>query len=139
MADAPLAYGSPVSLAYAQALAAAAVAECERLGLLMVIAVTEPSGDIVLVHKMDQAQYGSIDVALGKAKTAARFRRPTSVMAAVVKAGTLNSIFSGAMAIEGGELIIQDGLVTGAIAVSGGSPEQDGDVARAALAAVASK
>ena len=137
MADTPPAYGPPVTLAYAQALAAAAVAECERQGLLMVIAVTEPSGDLVLVHKMDQAQYGSTDVAIGKAKTAARFRRPTSVMAAVVKAGTLNSIFSGAMAIEGGEPIVHNGMVTGALAVSGGSPEQDGDVARAALAAVA--
>ena len=46
------------------------------------------------------------------------------------------AIFSGAMAIEGGEPIVQNGLVTGAIAVSGGSPEQDGEVARAALAAV---
>jgi uncharacterized protein GlcG (DUF336 family) len=137
MTDAPLAYGPPVTLAYAQALAAAAVAECDRLGLPMVIVVTEPSGDLVLVHKMDQAQYGSTDVAIGKAKTASRFRRPTSVMAAVVKAGTLNSIFSGAMAIEGGEPIIQNGLVTGAIAVSGGTPTEDGDVARAALAAVA--
>lgn len=137
MADTPPAYGSPVTLAYAQALAAAAVAECERRGLLMVVVVTEPSGDLVLVHKMDQAQYGSTDVAIGKAKTAARFRRPTSVMAAVVKAGTLNSIFSGAMAIEGGEPIVQEGRVTGAIAVSGGSPEEDGEVARAALAAAA--
>jgi uncharacterized protein GlcG (DUF336 family) len=137
MADAPLAYGRPVTLAFAQALAAEAVAECERRGLLMVIVVAEPSGDLVLVHKMDQAQYGSTDVAIGKAKTAARFRRPTSVMAAVVKSGTLNSIFSGAMAIEGGEPIIQGGLVVGAMAVSGGTAEEDGEVARAALAKVA--
>ena len=139
MADIPPAYGPPVSLATAQALAAAAIAESERMGLLITVVVTEPSGDLVLVHKMDQAQYGPTDVAIGKARTAARFRRPTSVMAAVVRSGTLNSVFSGAMAIEGGEPIVENGAVTGAIAISGGSPEQDGEVARAALAAVLGK
>ena len=114
MTDAPLAYGPPVTLAYAQALAAAAVAECDRLGLPMVIVVTEPSGDLVLVHKMDQAQYGSTDVAIGKAKTASRFRRPTSVMAAVVKAAPIRvTNMTGFFTIRRGSSFLNDPPMAG--------------------------
>jgi uncharacterized protein GlcG (DUF336 family) len=51
-----------------------------------------------------------------------------------VKSGTLNPIFSGATAVEGGELILVDGKIVGAIGVSGGSGAQDGIVARAGQA-----
>ncbi len=87
----------------------------------MVIVVVEPNGALVFSEKMDGAQYGSNDVARRKAETSASFRRPTAYFQEAVKGGTLNAIFTGALAIEGGELLIVDGKIAGAIGASGGS------------------
>ncbi|WP_066730405.1 heme-binding protein, partial [Caulobacter sp. CCH9-E1] len=111
-----------------------AEAEARKNGWSMVITVVESNGAVVLSEKMDGAQYGSGEVALKKAHTAANFRRPTSEFQNAVKAGTLNAVFTGAMAIEGGELLLVDGKIVGAIGVSGGSAPEDGIVARAAAA-----
>jgi uncharacterized protein GlcG (DUF336 family) len=129
-------YGRPVTLAEAKVAAIAAEAEARKQGWSMVIVVVEPSGALVLSQKMDGAQYGSNDVARRKAETSANFRRPTSYFQEAVKGGTLNSIFTGALAIDGGELLIVDGRIVGAIGVSGGSGVQDGQVARVAAAAL---
>jgi uncharacterized protein GlcG (DUF336 family) len=120
----------------AKVAAIAAEAEARKQGWSMVIVVVEPSGALVLSEKMDGAQYGSNDVARRKAETAANFRRPTSYFQEAVKGGTLNAIFTGALAIDGGELLIVDGKIAGAIGVSGGSGVQDGQVARVAAAAL---
>ncbi|KQY30155.1 glcG protein [Caulobacter sp. Root1455] len=129
-------YGRPITLAEARTAAAAAEAEARKQGWSMVIVVVEPSGALVLSEKMDGAQYGSNDVARRKAETSANFRRPTAYFQEAVKGGTLNSIFTGALAIDGGELLIVDGKIAGAIGVSGGSGVQDGQVARVAAAAL---
>ncbi len=102
----------------------------------MVIVVVEPNGALVMSEKMDGTQYGSNDVARRKAETSANFRRPTSSFQEAVKGGTLNAIFTGALAVEGGELLIVDGKIVGAIGVSGGSAAQDGSVARIGVAAL---
>jgi uncharacterized protein GlcG (DUF336 family) len=129
-------YGRSVTLAEAKVAAAAAEAEARKQGWSMVIVVVEPSGALVFSEKMDGAQYGSNDVARRKAETSASFRRPTAYFQEAVKGGTLNAIFTGALAIEGGELLIVDGKIAGAIGVSGGSGAQDGQVARVAAAAL---
>jgi uncharacterized protein GlcG (DUF336 family) len=129
-------YGQPVTLAQAKIAAAAAEAEARKQGWSMVVVVVEPSGALVFSEKMDGAQYGSNDVARRKAETSASFRRPTSYFQDAVKGGTLNAIFTGALAIDGGELLIIDGKIAGAIGVSGGSGAQDGAVARVAAAAL---
>ncbi|MCK5911747.1 MAG: heme-binding protein [Caulobacter sp.] len=126
--------GRVITLAEAKSVVAAAEAEARKNGWSMVIAVVESNGAVVLSEKMDGAQYGSGEVALKKAHTAANFRRPTSEFQNAVKAGTLNAVFTGAMAIEGGELLLVDGKIVGAIGVSGGSAPEDGIVARAAAA-----
>lgn len=125
-----------ISLAEAKIVVAAAEAEARKNGWTMVIVVLESNGQPVLSEKMDGAQYGSNTVALKKAETSANFRRPSSYFQEAVKAGTLNSIFTGATAVEGGELLLVDGKIVGAIGVSGGSAVQDGIVARAAAAAL---
>lgn len=129
-------YGPSITLAQAKTAIAAAEAEARKQGWLMVITVVEPNGALVLSEKMDGAQYGSNDVARRKAETSANFRRPTSYFQEAVKGGTLNAIFTGALAIEGGELLIVDGKIAGAIGASGGSGAQDGLVARAGAAAL---
>ncbi len=125
-----------VTLAEAKVAVAAAEAEARKNGWTMVIVVLEPNGQPVMSEKMDGTQYGSGEVALKKAQTVANFRRPSSYFQEAVKAGTLNSIFTGAMALEGGEPILVDGKIIGAIGVSGGSAVQDGQVARAGAAAL---
>ena len=131
------AYSSRViTLAEAKTVVAAAEAEARKNGWTMVITVLEPNGQPVLSEKMDGTQYGSTGVALGKAQTAANFRKPSSYFQDAVKAGTLNSIFTGAMALEGGELLLVDGKIVGAIGVSGGTAVQDGQVARVGVAAL---
>jgi uncharacterized protein GlcG (DUF336 family) len=129
-------YGPPVTLAQAKVAIAAAEAEARKQGWLMVVTVVEPNGALVISEKMDGAQYGSNDVARRKAETSANFRRPTSYFQDAVKGGTLNAIFTGALAIEGGELLIVDGKIAGAIGASGGSGAQDGLIARAGAAAL---
>ena len=129
-------YGPPITLAQAKVAVAAAEAEARKQGWLMVVVVVEPNGALVMSEKMDGAQYGSNDVARRKAETSASFRRPTSYFQEAVKGGTLNAIFTGALAIEGGELLIIDGKIAGAIGASGGSGAQDGMIARAGAAAV---
>lgn len=131
------AYSSRViTLAEAKTVVAAAEAEARKNGWTMVITVLESNGQPVLTEKMDGTQYGSGEVAHKKAATAANFRRPSSYFQDAVKAGTLNSIFTGAMALEGGELLLVDGKIVGAIGVSGGSSVQDGQVARVGVAAL---
>lgn len=129
-------YGRTITLSEAKIVAAAAEAEARKNNWSLVITIVEPNGAIVLSEKMDGAQYGSIDVASKKAITAAHFRRSTTLFQEAVKTGNLNSIFSGAMAIEGGEPIIKNGAIIGAIGVSGATAAQDGIAARAGAAAV---
>lgn len=129
-------YGRTITLAEAKTVVAAAEAEARKQGWTMVIVVVEPNGALVMSEKMDGTQYGSNDVARRKAETSASFRRPTSYFQEAVKGGTLNSIFTGALAVEGGELLIVDGKIAGAVGVSGGSGAQDGQVARAGAAAL---
>jgi uncharacterized protein GlcG (DUF336 family) len=125
-----------VTLAEAKTVVAAAEAEARKNGWTMVIVILESNGQQVFAEKMDGTQYGSNEVALKKAHTSANFRRPTSYFQDAVKAGTLNSIFTGATAVEGGELLLVDGKIVGSIGVSGGSGAQDGQVARAGAAAL---
>lgn len=129
-------YGRTITLAEAKAVVAAAEAEARKNGWNMVITVVEPNGAVVLSEKMDDAQYGSNEVARRKAETAAIYRKPTSYFQDAVKGGTLNAIFTGALAIEGGELLMIDGKIAGAIGASGGTGAQDGKVARAGVAAL---
>ena len=123
-----------VTLAEAKAVAAAAEAEMRKNGWTMVITIVEPNGQPVFFEKTDGTQYGSVEVARKKAETAANFRRPSSYFQEAVKSGTLNAIFTGATAVEGGELLLVDGKIIGAIGVSGGSAALDGQVARAGAA-----
>jgi uncharacterized protein GlcG (DUF336 family) len=128
-------YGASVTLEQAKRIVAAAEKSAAERDFTMAFAVVEPSGALVLFHKMDGTQYGSILVAQEKARTAALFKRPTKAFAEVVAAGKA-SIMSlpGVVAVEGGTPIMVEGHMVGALGVSGGTSEQDGEVAAAALA-----
>lgn len=135
----PLPYGAPVSLARAQKVMAAALAESERHGWPMVIAIVDCAGDLVMLERMDQAQRGSLEVAQAKARTAALFRRPTKVFEDGLAAGGQGlRILSmpQVIAVEGGIPLILGGQVVGAIGVSGMRSGQDAQVAEAGAAAL---
>ena len=131
---------APIDLATAMKLIGAAEAEARKNNWTMAFAVVEPSGAMVAFAKMDGTQYGSIDVAQAKARTAARFRRPSKAFADQVADGRLGVMsLDGVVAVEGGVPILVGGRIVGAIGVSGGSSAQDGQVAAAAIAAVIGK
>ena len=130
-------YGTPLGVEAAKRAAAAAIAEARKSNLLMVVAVVDPSGALVYFEKMDGAQNGSVDVALDKARSAALFRRSTKVFQDGLAAGGVGLRFlglKGAVPVDGGLPLMQDGKVVGAIGLSGGTSDQDGQCAAAGAA-----
>lgn len=135
----PPSYGPPIALADARRVMAAAEDEAERRGWPMVIAIVDSTGHLVMLHKMDQAQLGSVAVAQAKAETAVNFRRPTRAFQDMVTeggAGLRMLSMSGVSALEGGLPLMVGGEVVGAIGVSGMQSNQDAEVARAGAAAL---
>jgi glc operon protein GlcG len=114
-------------------------AEARRNHWRMAIAIVDPGGHLVYFEKMQDTQTGSVHLAIEKARTSALFRRSTKLFQDAVAAGGEGlrvSRLTGAIPIERGVPLIADGKVVGAVGVSGGSGEQDGQVARIGAAAV---
>ena len=125
-----------ISLEGARLLAAAAEVEAEKRGWTVAIAIVNAEGGLVLFHCRDGTQPGSQDIAILKARTAARFRRPTKALEDGVAAGRHALItVPDAVMLEGGVPIKKDGQIVGAIGVSGMTSVEDGVIAAAALAA----
>ena len=103
----------------------------------VVVALVDDGGNLVLLQRMDGTQLASIEVAMAKAKTALRFKRPTKVFEDAV-AGGRNAILSlpDALLVEGGVPLTVNGAIIGAIGISGMTAAQDGEVAAAALTAL---
>jgi glc operon protein GlcG len=131
-------YGPPISLAQAKKIADAAAAASPTLSSQPdCIAIVDSGGRLVYFERMENAQLGSIRVALEKAHSAAMFRRPTSVFAQAVSKGTTLLLgLHGASVLPGGIPIVEGGKVIGGLGVSGGTGEEDVKVATAALAAL---
>jgi len=132
-------YGAPISLESAKAIMAAAETEADREGWPLVIAIVDSGCNLVMLHRMDQAQLGSIMMAQQKAETAVRFRRPTSVFQQLLDEGTAHLrtlAMPNGLPLEGGIPIVVDGMIVGGIGVSGVRSAQDSQVARAGLAAL---
>jgi glc operon protein GlcG len=130
-------YGPSISLAAAKSVALRAEAEAIANNWAMVIAVVDGSGHLVLLNKMDHAQYGSVAIAIAKAETALNFKRPSKVFEDAVASGGLGLRIlatDGICPLEGGLPLIRDGKIIGAIGVSGAQSTQDGQVALASLA-----
>ncbi len=138
-AQMPNLYGAPINAENAKKAAAGALAEAKKNNWTMAVAITDGGGTLVFLEKMDGTQTGSVDVALGKARTAALFKRPTKVFQDVLAAGGdgLRILgLHGAVPIEGGLPLLLDGKIVGAIGMSGGSSAQDGVAAKAGMDAL---
>ena len=126
-----------VSAEGAQKAIAAAVAEARRQGWGVSIAVVDAGGDLVAFVRLDGAPYASADDAQAKARTAARFRRPTRALDSTLSAGRVAILgLPGATPVEGGVPIVVNGVVVGAVGVSGVTSAQDAQVAQAGASAV---
>jgi glc operon protein GlcG len=126
-----------LTLEAARKVAAAAAAEAKRRELGVVIAVVDAGGELIYLERLDQAQVASVQVGIGKARTAAIFRRPSKVFEDQVKNGRIAALaLPGATPLQGGLPLVHQGLVVGAIGVSGDTPQIDEDIARAGVAAL---
>ncbi len=135
---APL-YGESISLENARKVLHAAQAYALGKQWTVVVAIVDTGGNLVALEKIDNTQIASIEVAIGKAKTANNFKRPTKALEDAIAGGGVGlRVLSlpGAVPIEGGELILVNGKIVGAIGISGMSAAQDGEVAKAGVAAL---
>jgi len=127
-------YGTAVDAAAAKKIAAGAVAECQKNGWNVAVAVVDTHGFLVYFERMDNTQTASVDIAIGKAKAAATYRRTTRVfMDAINKGGPATATLPGVFASPGGVPIMVDGKVTGAVGVSGVTGDQDEQCSKAGL------
>ena len=118
---------------------AAAESEARRNGWAVAIAIVDSAGHVVMLQKLDGAQHSSVEVALGKARTAVNFRRPTKHYEDAITAGGNGLKFlgmPGMVPFEGGLPIVVSGAVTGAIGVSGVRSDCDTAIATAGLRAL---
>ena len=128
-----------LTLEAAKKVAAAAEEEAVKNKWTVVIAIVDEGGNLVYLQRLDETQIGSIEVAIQKAKTAVSFKRPTKAFEDAVITGGRTVVLSlpGAVPIEGGLPLVVDGKVLGAVGVSGVTAQQDGQIAKAGVDALA--
>jgi glc operon protein GlcG len=116
-------YGPPVTIEQAKKAVAAAVIEAKKSGYLFTFAVVDPSGELVYFEKMNGAPTASNDIGIGKAWTAATFKRPSKAFFDGMEGGHsfFGQLHSRIVASAGGIPLVIDGKIVGAIGVSGGA------------------
>jgi len=132
----PPPYGSPISLEQAKSVLAGAEAEAKKNNWNVVMVVLDSGGNLVMLQRMDGAQFGSIEVAKDKAYSAVAFRRPTKAFDDALAQGGANLRIlrlPGASPLEGGIPIVVDGKLIGAVGVSGVTSAQDAQIGRAGI------
>jgi glc operon protein GlcG len=118
----------------AKRIAAAAEAEANRNRWPVVVAIVDEGGHLLYLQRLDNTQYGSIEVAIQKARSSIAFRRPTKALEEQVGQGHVRYLgLPGAVPIEGGLPIIFENQFLGAIGVSGVRSYQDAQIAQAGL------
>ena len=120
-----------LTLETAKKIAATAEAEAKKRGATVVIVIVDDGGHLLLLERLDDTQVASVEVGIGKARTAAIFRRPSKVFEDQVRDGRVAALaLPGATPLQGGVPILFGGKVIGAIGVSGNTPQEDEDIAK---------
>jgi uncharacterized protein GlcG (DUF336 family) len=136
----PPEYGESINIETAKKVAAAAVAELQKRNWKgMCIAVVDTHGDLVYFERDDRCQFASVSISQHKARTAARYRRPTVVFERLLGKGAFFSYLptlDDVIASRGGNPLVVGGKVIGAIGASGGSGSQDDVISLAGAAAL---
>ena len=121
-----------LTLEAAKRVGAAAEAEAVKRKATVVIVVVDDGGHVLYLERLNDTQVASVDVGIGKARTAAIFRRPSKVFEDQIRDGRVAALaLPGATPLQGGIPLVADGQVVGAIGVSGNTPQEDEDIAKA--------
>jgi uncharacterized protein GlcG (DUF336 family) len=127
-----------LTLAAARVAIDAAKTEATKQAWLVVIAVVDDGGHLIALERLDGAQFGSVEIAIAKARAAVAFKRPTKAWDDVLASGRQAVLgLPGVVPAEGGVPIVVQGQIVGAVGVSGVTSPQDGQVAQVAVAALA--
>ena len=130
-------YGPSITLPVAKKVAAATLAECQKNSWNVAVAVVDTHGFLLYFERLENTQYASNDVAIGKARAAATFQRPTRAFVdAIAKAGPATLSLGAIYASPGGIPLMVDGKVVGAVGVSGVTGDQDEQCAKAGAGAM---
>jgi glc operon protein GlcG len=132
-AQLPNGYGPTIGVESARKLAATAIAEGKKNGWNVAVAIVDPSGDLVFFERMDNVQVAATVVSQEKARTAARFKRPTKAFEDALAGGRQAILgLPGVTPVEGGIPLVIEGKIVGAIGVSGATSPQDAQCGQAA-------
>ncbi|MGI5519858.1 GlcG/HbpS family heme-binding protein [Micromonospora sp. CA-259024] len=131
---------SMLSLDEAERVIAAGVVRAAELSVPVNIAVLDAGANLKAFVRMDRALLGSIDIAMGKARTSALFQMNSEALFDFCKPGGtsfgLENSNGGLFVFAGGRPLVVGGGVVGAVGVSGGSVAQDDAIAQTAAAAL---
>jgi uncharacterized protein GlcG (DUF336 family) len=132
MTDNLLPVKSVLTLATARKVIAAAEAEALQHDWPVVIAVVDDGGNLICLDRLDSAQFGSVEIAIRKAKAAVAFKRPTKAWEDALAGGRQGVLgLPGVVPSEGGVPLTWKGKIIGAIGVSGVKSSEDGQIALA--------
>lgn len=126
-----------ITLEAAKKMMAAAEVEARKNNWNVAIAIVDAGTNLIMFQKLDETQPGSIAIAIGKARTAANFKRPTKALEEIISGG--RSVFlavEGITPLQGGVPVVFEGKVIGAVGVSGVLSTQDEQVAQAAVSSL---
>jgi len=140
-AQAPAPYGPAITLEQAKKVMAGAEAEAKKNNWPVVIVILDSGGNMVMLQRLDNAQWGSIDIAREKARSAVALRRSTKTLQDAIAQGgaNLRLLSTGYSMLEGGIPIVMDGKIIGSVGVSGVTSQQDAQTAQAGIDALTTK
>ena len=126
-------YGVSIGLERAKQVMAAAEAEAKKRNWKMNIAVVDTNGELVHFSRMEGAQIASGSISVGKARTAARFRRESRLFYNAFETGHgyVSTLDPTLVASPGGFPLVEGGKLIGAVGCSGGTGDQDAAVCKA--------
>jgi glc operon protein GlcG len=133
-------YGPPITLDQAKRAMAAAELEAAKNAWQVAIAILDSGGNLVMFHKIDNAQLSAISGSEGKARTALQFKRPSKALDDAIAAGGAGwrlLALKDITPLEGGLPVVVGGKIIGAIGVSGALSAQDAQIAKAGTDALA--
>src|SRR5262249_22327912 len=127
-------YGAPITLEQAKRVMAAAELEAVKNSWVVAITILDSGGNMVMFHKGDNAQLSAVTTSVGKARTALEFKLPSKALDDAIAAGGAGMrllALKDITPLQGGNLILVDGVIVGAIGVSGALSAQDDQIAKA--------
>jgi glc operon protein GlcG len=133
-------YGAPITLDQAKRVMAAAELEAAKNSWLVAVTILDSGGNLVMFHKVDNAQLSAVATSEGKARTSLEFKLPSKALDDAIAAGGAGMrllALKDLTPLQGALLIQVDGKIVGAIGVSGALSSQDEQVAKAGTDALA--